>query len=41
MCAHHSIQGDQENGVKLRFMDGTDKIVSLKLLSGLKMWNLS
>lgn len=41
MCAHRNIQGDQENRVKLHFMDGMDKIVPLKLLSGLKMWNLS
>lgn len=30
-----------ENRVKLHFMDGMDEIVPLKLLSGLKMWNLS
>ena len=41
MCAHHNIQSDQENRVRLRFVSGMDKIVPLKLLSGLKMWNLS
>lgn len=30
-----------ESRVRLRFMDGMDETVPLKLLSGLKMWNLS
>lgn len=30
MCVHQNIQGDQEKGVKLHFMDSMDKIVPLK-----------
>lgn len=41
MRAHRSTRSEQQNKIKLLFVDDMNKIVSLKLLLGLKMCNLS